>query len=174
MTQKNTEPELMIQLPWTVPQNVQTIVIQPPAKTHMELNASTDKTAISSFSLSVIVALILGGFATWLAYWYGRRSFKLTKMSFDIIIRQIMASEQSALDLNKKLFEQQLILQNQHKHSEMQKNIIGRFRYAAEKFTIDAELYLSSITLLHLSHEQLEFPEKMGIGSYEYEVFIKN
>jgi hypothetical protein len=42
-----------------VPQqpSVQTIVLQQPAKTHMELNASTDKTAISSFALSVVIAL---------------------------------------------------------------------------------------------------------------------
>lgn len=44
---------IVIQLPWTVPQqpSVQTIVLQQPAKTHMELNASADKTAISSFGL---------------------------------------------------------------------------------------------------------------------------
>jgi hypothetical protein len=77
--------DIVIQLPWTVPQqpSVQTIVLQQPAKTHMELNASTDKTAISSFALSVVIALALGGLATWLAYWYGRKSFDLTKQSFD-------------------------------------------------------------------------------------------
>jgi len=58
--------DIVIQLPWVVPQqpSVQTIVLQQPAKTHLELNASTDKTAISSFALSVIIALILGCLAT--------------------------------------------------------------------------------------------------------------
>nr|WP_257229870.1 MULTISPECIES: hypothetical protein [Acinetobacter] len=78
----------------------------------MELNASTDKTAISSFALSVIVALILGGFATWLAYWYGRKSFQLTEMSFITVVEQIRTAEQSAFDLNSRLFNQQLKLQN--------------------------------------------------------------
>jgi len=110
---KQEKSDLMIQLPWTVPPqpNVQTIVLQQPAKTHMELNASTDKTAISSFALSVAIALILGGLATWLAYWYGRKSFDLTKLSFDAVIAQIKSSERSALDLNKQLFEQQKKLQ---------------------------------------------------------------
>ncbi|WP_228259879.1 YccF domain-containing protein [Acinetobacter terrestris] len=91
MAEQEGKQALMIQLPWTVPQqpNVQTIVLQQPAKTQMELNASTDKTAISSFALSVIIALILGGFATWLAYWYGRKSFKLTEMSFKIVSEDI-------------------------------------------------------------------------------------
>jgi len=66
--------EVMIQLPWTVPQ-------QPLYTTHIEVDSeskkipldlnvsSTDTTAISSFALSVIIALILGCLATWLAYW---------------------------------------------------------------------------------------------------------
>lgn len=50
---KQDSNDIVIQLPWTVPQqpSVQTIVFQQPAKTHMELNASTDKTAILSLSL---------------------------------------------------------------------------------------------------------------------------
>ena len=174
MAEHDSNNQVIVQLPWTVPQqsNVQTIVLQQPAKTQMELNASTDKTAISSFALSVVIALLLGGLATWLAYWYGRKSFKLTEMSFKTVIQQIQASEQSALDLNKRIFEQQLELKNWSKQFEIQKMIIERFRYAAEKFTIDAELFLSSIVSLYSSHEQFKFSEKMEIGSYEYEVFI--
>jgi len=108
--------EEMIQLPWTVPQQplIQeaTVVENPNQKMELDLNHSTDTTAISSFTLSVIIALILGSFATWLAYWYGRKSFKLTEMSFKTVVEQIKASEQSALDLNIKLFEQQITLRN--------------------------------------------------------------
>lgn len=174
MAEHDSNNQVIVQLPWAVPQqpNVQTIVLQQPARTHMELNASTDKTAISSFALSVVIALLLGGLATWLAYWYGRKSFKLTEMSFKTVIQQIQASEQSALSLNSKLFEQQLMLQNRLKELEIQKNIIDRFRCAAERFIIDVELFLSSVILLHLSHEQFKFSEQVAIGSYEYEVFI--
>ena len=93
--------DIVIQLPWVVPQqpSVQTIVLQQPAKTHLELNASTDKTAISSFALSVVIALILGCLATWLAYWYGRKSFDLTKQSFDAVIHQINAGMQEAQNI---------------------------------------------------------------------------
>ena len=107
---KQDSNDIVIQLPWTVPQqpSVQTIVLQQPAKTHMELNASTDKTAISSFALSVVIAL--GGLATWLAYWYGRKSFDLTKQSFDAVIAQIQSSERITLQSNENLFlEQQRI-----------------------------------------------------------------
>ena len=174
MAEHDSNNQVIVQLPWAVPQqpNVQTIALQQPARTHMELNASTDKTAISSFALSVVIALLLGGLATWLAYWYGRKSFKLTEMSFKTVIQQIQASEQSALSLNSKLFEQQLMLQNRLKELEIQKNIIDRFRCVAETFIINVELFLSSVTLLHLSHEQFKFSEQVAIGSYEYEVFI--
>ncbi|MDN5646344.1 MAG: hypothetical protein L0G67_13515, partial [Acinetobacter sp.] len=100
---KQDSNDIVIQLPWTVPQqpSVQTIVFQQPAKTHMELNASTDKTAILSFALSVVIALALGGLATWLAYWYGRKSFDLTKQSFDVVLEQIISSRQEAERLHK-------------------------------------------------------------------------
>ncbi|WP_228256842.1 hypothetical protein [Acinetobacter sp. WCHAc060033] len=105
----NEKNEQMILLPWIMPQqqSTQTIILQQPAKTHMELNASTDKTAISSFALSVVVALILGGLATWLAYWYGKKSFDLTKQSFDAVIAQIKSAEKIMLESNHALIRSQ-------------------------------------------------------------------
>ena len=100
--------------------SVQTIVLQQPAKTHMELNASTDKTAISSFALSVVIALALGGLATWLAYWYGRKSFDLTKQSFDVVLEQIISSRQEAERLHKITMEQ--ICANIESNKETSKN----------------------------------------------------
>ena len=100
--------------------SVQTIVLQQPAKTHMELNASTDKTAISSFALSVVIALALGGLATWLAYWYGRKSFDLTKQSFDVVLEQIISSRQDAERLHKITMEQ--IYANIESNKETSKN----------------------------------------------------
>lgn len=161
--------DVMIQLPWTLPQqeNTQAMILQQPngQKVYLDLNHSTDTTAIWSFIAAMIASTLI-------AIWYGRKSFKLTEMSFKTVIQQIQASEQSALSLNSKLFEQQLILQNRLKELEIQKNIIDRFRCAAETFIIDVELFLSSVTLLHLCHEQFKFSEQVAIGSYEYEVFI--
>lgn len=112
MAEQNNN-EVMIQLPWTVPQqpNIQTIVLQQPAKTHMELNASTDKTAISSFALSVVIALIFGALATWLAYWYGRKSFELTKQGFNLTLEQIGKSVEQTLNSNRELYQSQKDLQ---------------------------------------------------------------
>lgn len=45
-----------------------------------------------------------------MAYWYGRKSFDLTKQSFDAVIAQIQSSERITLQLNENLFlEQQRI-----------------------------------------------------------------
>ena len=69
----------------------QMIILQQPngEKIYFDLNLSTDTTAITSFALSVMIALILGGLATWLAYWYGRKSFNLTEMSFRTVSEDI-------------------------------------------------------------------------------------
>ena len=166
----------MIQLPWAVPQQpLVTTHIQVDSETNkipLDIQHSTDTTAISSFALSVIIALILGLLATWLAYLYGRKSFLLTEMSFETVINQIKASEQSAVDLNTKLFEQQRVLQAEKEKSDSEKSIKDRFRNAAEIFILDIELFLSSVTLLYLSHEQFKFSEQVVIGSYEHEVLV--
>lgn len=101
MAEQEGKQALMIQLPWTVPQQplVKTEII---AKTNQQkipwdLNVtSTDTTAIWSFIVAMVIAIALGGLATFLAYWYGKRSFDLTKQSFDAVIAQIKSSEQSA------------------------------------------------------------------------------
>lgn len=116
--------DLVIQLPWTVPQQplVQTasVVENPSRKMELDLNHSTDTTAISSFVLSMIIALILGGFATWLAYWFGVRSFVLTKRSFDVVLEQIVSSRQEAERLHKITMEQ--IFANIESNKETSKN----------------------------------------------------
>lgn len=85
--------EGVIQLPWTVPQQLYYAEIQVDPSTQkipLDLNvSSTDTTAISSFALSVIIALILSGFATWLAYEFAKKSFDLTKQSFDALKLEI-------------------------------------------------------------------------------------
>ncbi|MGO1061394.1 hypothetical protein [Acinetobacter lwoffii] len=95
-------------------QQTQAVVLQQPKdqKVYLDVQHSTDTIAILSFALSIIIALILGSLATWLAYWYGRKSFKLTEMSFKTVVEQIKSSETTALDLNSKLFNQQLVLQD--------------------------------------------------------------
>ncbi|MDA1254265.1 MAG: hypothetical protein O2928_07205, partial [Proteobacteria bacterium] len=97
MEDKNIKREVMIQLPWTLPSqpNVQTLVAYESNQTKVPLDlniSSTDTTAISSFAISMVIAVILGGLATWLAFWYGKKSFDLTKQSFDAVIAQINSS----------------------------------------------------------------------------------
>lgn len=134
----------MIQLPWTVPQqpNVQMIVVQQPAKTHMELNASTDKTAISSFALSVIFALILGGFATWLAYWYGRKSFDLTKQSFDAVIHQINAGMQEAQNIKDATIKQ---IEESALDANRNKDILIEQIKLAASTTVESNQHLATV-----------------------------
>ena len=76
----------------------------------MELNASTDKTAISSFALSVVIALLLGGLATWLAYWYGRKSFVLTELSFKVVSEDIRQAAKTNSDIAISMMENQITI----------------------------------------------------------------
>ncbi len=169
MAEQEGKQALMIQLPWTVPQqeSVKTIIIQQPAKTHMELNASTDKTAISSFAISMIIAIALGGFATWLAYWYGRKSFDLTRQSFDTVIAQIKSSEQVALDLNQRLFEQQQILQNDQNRNAQNTENLNLLHGSIVRFIVEAENFLLKITLLEQKHKGYDFLKKIEPNSYQ-------
>ncbi|MEB6680956.1 hypothetical protein [Acinetobacter lwoffii] len=96
MEQENNN-EAMIQLPWTVPQQplVQTasVVENPSRKMELDLNHSTDTTAIWSFIIAMVITFILGVSATIIAIWYSRKSFDLTKQSFDALILQIQSAE---------------------------------------------------------------------------------
>lgn len=66
-------------------QQTQTMVLQQPKdqKVYLDVQHSTDTTAIWSFIIAMVVAFILGISATVIAIWYGRKSFDLTKQSFD-------------------------------------------------------------------------------------------
>lgn len=141
--------ETIVFLPWVVEPQTQAVILQQPNETHLRLDATTDKTAISSFALSVVIALILGGLATWLAYWYGRKSFDLTKQSFDAVIAQIKSSEQIALNLNQKLFEQQKELQKLQETYDKQKikekqlrELASMFLIKIKKFSYDGAAFL--------------------------------
>ena len=138
MAEQKSEENIVF-LPWTVEPQPQTqaVILQQPSETHLRLDATTDKTAISSFALSVVIALTLGGFATWLAYWYGRKSFDLTKQSFDAVMAQIKSSEQVALDLNQRLFEQQSYLQKEVLNDQKQKYL----RAIVASFLQDLDLF---------------------------------
>lgn len=181
MKQEKFKQDIVIELPWTVPQqqNVQTLVIQQPAKTHMELNASTDKTAISSFVLSVIVALILGGLATWLAYWYGRKSFQLTDMSFKTVVEEIKASQQSALDINAKLFEQQSILQSNELHYsykvkelENLRKIVAEYLTCLIDFNISITMNIKELDREELIKEVVKYNLRVANYHQQIELFL--
>lgn len=72
-------------------QNTQAVVLQQPTDqmVHLDLQHSTDTTAIWSFVIAMVVAFILGISATIIVIWYGRKSFKLTEMSFRTVSNDI-------------------------------------------------------------------------------------
>ena len=117
-------------------------------KVYLDVQYSTDTTAIWSFVIAMVVAFILGVSATIIAIWYGRRSFKLTEMSFKTVVDQIKASEKSARDLNEKLFEQQRELLgmefNERSHRVKVKDIknaASKFIATINKFILEAERF---------------------------------
>lgn len=101
--------ETIVFLPWTVEPQPQTqaVILQQPSETHLRLDATTDKTAISSFVIATIIALALGGFATWLAYWYGRKSFYLTEMSFRTVSEEIKQAAETHRLVNAQILASQ-------------------------------------------------------------------
>lgn len=133
----------------------QAIILQQPngEKIYLDLNVSTDTTAIKSFEKSADIsiasfdyatgiALFLGLCATWLAYWYGRTSFKLTKQSFDAVIAQIKSSEQVALDLNQRLFEQQKELQNKDLAFKQKSEWENQLRAVSAEYQINLTMFI--------------------------------
>ncbi|WP_333821829.1 hypothetical protein [Acinetobacter schindleri] len=67
---------------------------------YLDVQHSTDTTAIWSFVIAMVVAFILGISATIIAIWYGRKSFDLTKQSFDSLVKQIESSEKITVASN--------------------------------------------------------------------------
>lgn len=173
MANKLENSDLIIQLPWTVPQqpNVQTVVVQQPAKTHMDLNASTDKTAISSFALSVVIALILGALATWLAYWYGRKSFDLTKQSFDAVLKQIESSERQMMESNQNLMKsqhEQLI--TAHKIDAFHKDR-DELRHLLVDFLTESENLSTFVGFAAMESKHLDLSTYAKDGTYAFGLF---
>lgn len=139
--------------PWAVPQqeNVKTIIIQQPAETHMNLDASTDKTAIGSFAIAMIIAVVLGGFATWYAYWCAKRSFELTKQSFDSLILQIQSAERSTFESNKMLIDAQNNLKIKELICNRRLLVLDSIREEVAYLTSKLESYCMDFEALHMS-----------------------
>lgn len=87
----------------------QALVLEQPKdqKVYLDLQHSTDTTAIWSFAIAMVIAFILGISATIIAIWYGRKSFDLTKQSFDSLVKQIESSEKITVASNNGLAQSQ-------------------------------------------------------------------
>ena len=87
----------------------QAVVLEQPKdqKVYLDVQHSTDTTAIWSFVIAMVVAFILGISATIIAIWYGRKSFDLTKQSFDSLVKQIESSEKITVASNNGLAQSQ-------------------------------------------------------------------
>ena len=119
MAEQKSEENIVF-LPWTVDSMAQAVTVENPEKNkiYVDLAHSTDTTAmksfeegsnisIASFDYATGIAVFLTLCATGLAYWFGARSFILTKQSFDAVIMQIESSEISIAKSNKELIESQ-------------------------------------------------------------------
>ncbi len=115
----------------------QALVLEQPKdqKVYLDLQHSTDTTAIWSFVIAMVVAFILGISATIIAIWYGRKSFELTKQSFDALVKQIESSEKVTLDSSKEL------ITGQSQNLLNQLRITNRFKELCDFREIAAEYY---------------------------------
>lgn len=160
--QLDNNNDVMIQLPWTVPQQpLYTTLIEVDPETKkipLDIQHSTDTTAIGSFVLSVIVALILSGLATWLAYWYGRKSFKLTEMSFKTVSQDIKESSEIHKLTTKRILDNQLKLKEIDYLQHQSKIIIE----AISNF--DINIYMLEIYLRKVLDKRLITDEERKIA----------
>lgn len=107
MAQAENTQAFMIQLPWTVPEqpNVQAIVLQHPKeqKIYLDLAYSTDTTAIWSFLAAMIASIVI-------AIWYGRKSFILTELSFNVVSADIRQAAKTNSDIAISMMENQITI----------------------------------------------------------------
>lgn len=173
----------MIQLPWAVPQQplVQTTSILENLNKKMELNLthSTDTTAIWSFIIAMIVAIILGISATFIAIWYGRKSFDLTKQSFDALVKQIESSEKIIQDSNQSLIASQAELKKYeleylHRVEETNKlrNIVADYLSHLVQFNIDITMNFKTYSTVDLIQEIIKFNTQIIKFHYQIELFL--
>ena len=107
--QTETKQNVIIQLPWAVPQQplVTTHIQVDPTtkKIPLDIQHSTDTTAIWSFMAAMIASMVV-------AIWYGRKSFKLTEMSFKIVSEDIKQAAEIHREVNKSILDNQKAIKN--------------------------------------------------------------
>lgn len=123
-------------------------------KIFLDLNVSTDTTAIKSFEkgaeLSVAsfdyatgIAVFLALCATGLAYWFGVRSFNLTKQSFDALKLQLDGQIESNKELIKSQYEIiRLDIKSKERADEINRFFKLSIDLISEQSTFIIELYL--------------------------------
>ena len=140
---------------------------------------STDTTAIYSFVVAALIGVLIAVFSTWLAYWFGKRSFDLTNNSFQVTIKQIEASikdsennTQKAIQSNKDLIEHQLIV----KKIELLARSIQKWM---DEFRNGSSRYLETLRLHVGLHNKYLINDELALSdihkSFElYQVYIES
>lgn len=159
-------------------------------KIFLDLNVSTDTTAIKSFEkgaeLSIAsfdyatgIAVFLALCATGLAYWYGKKSFRLTEMSFKTVMEQIKSSEKLMLESNKQLIkEQNLILISQLKISNKFKELsdfrefVANYYYWGMKVNNESISNIHEYYLLNCDDKRIKLKESVRIRVDELNALI--
>lgn len=132
--------------------NTRTVVLQQPKDQNitLDLNHSTDTTAIWSFMAAMIIAFILGVSATIIAIWYGRKSFKLTELSFKTVSNDIKEAAELNRIVNKQIIEAQYKLKNLEQKNKFIQDWLSKFTlevssldYEASDILRDMKVYCS-------------------------------
>ena len=139
-------------------ENTQAVVLLQPngQKVYLDLNHSTDTTAIWSFVIAMIVALILGISATIIAIWYGRKSFKLTEMSFKVVSEDIKQAAETNRQTTKTLIESQENLKDKELKVLRKQNIEDKFSDVISKYLSSANLFTHTLSniIFNLKEEE--------------------
>ncbi len=159
-------------------QNTRAVILQQPngEKLQVELKitqVANDTTAmksfeestdisIASFDSATIIAVSLALFATGLAYWFGMRSFVLTKQGFNLTLEQIGKSVEQTLNSNKELYQSQENLKLMEIRSNHRQEWINKVREIFNEILIVLEnLYLLTLYQSKVDYEMYEILVKL-------------
>ncbi|MDY6456954.1 hypothetical protein SKM57_02705 [Acinetobacter faecalis] len=150
-------------------QNTQAVILQQPNDQiiRLDLQHSTDTTAIWSFVIAMVVAFILGISATIIAIWYGRKSFVLTKQSFDVVVKQIQSSETTTLESNRQLIDSQSCLAEKNHERDFENKKYEDLKNAAVNYIVQSENYRMYMFILSEELKKFQFDKESAIGSFQ-------
>lgn len=120
------------------------------------LEHSTDTTAIKSFDNATIIGVVFALCATWFAWWCAKKSFEITKLSFDSLIQEIKETAENTKVSNLELIRSQENIKRQEINAERVLYLITNIREYFALFTAESS-YIGNESYSLFNHIKSEY-----------------